>query len=199
MSPLFSLSFPSPVLKLYHGPVRTPHFTWHQGLLTVIQSLSRAPLFATPWTTAHQSSLSFTISQGLSKLDIIESVIPSNHLILCRPHLLLPSIFPSIRIFSMESALRIRWPKHWSFSFSISTCNEYSGLISFRIDRFDLLLSKGLSNTTVPRHQFGAQPSLWSSFLKASSHLQKRFQPSQNEGQGVPDPWGFCSRSPQAE
>ena len=103
--------------------------------------------------------------QSLLKLIFIKSVMPSNHLILCRPLLLLPSIFPSIRVFSIESALHIRWPKDWSFSFSISTSNEYSGLISFRMDWFDLLESKGLSrvfsNTTVQKHQFfGTQLSL---------------------------------------
>ena len=102
----------------------------------VIQSLSHFLLFATPWTAACQASLSFTISQSLLKL---MSMIPSNHLFLHRPLLLLPSIFPSIRVFSNESALRIRWPKYWSFSFSISPSNEYSGLMSFRIDWFDLL------------------------------------------------------------
>ena len=102
-------------------------------LLTfVVQSLSRVWLFATPWTATRQASLSFTISQNLLKLMSIEVVMPSNHLILCRPLLLLPSILPSNRIFSNESALRIRWPKHRSFSFSISPSNEYSGLISFR-------------------------------------------------------------------
>ena len=93
----------------------------------------------TPWTAACQASLSLTISQSLLKLMSIESVMPSNHLILCCPLLLLPSIFPSSRVFSNELALRIRWPKYWGFSFSISPSNEYSGLISFRIDRFDLL------------------------------------------------------------
>ena len=96
-------------------------------------------LFATPWTTACQTSLSITNSQSLPKLMSIELVMPSNHLILCHPLLLLPSIFPSIRVFSKESILRIRWPKYWSFSFSISPSNEYSGLISFRIDSFDPL------------------------------------------------------------
>ena len=94
--------------------------------------------FVTPWTAEHQASLSFTNSQSLFKLTSIESVMPSNHLVLCCPLRLLPSIFPSIRLFSNESALRIRWPKHCSFSMSLS--NEYSGLISFRIDWFDLLL-----------------------------------------------------------
>ena len=96
-------------------------------------------LFVTPWTAAHQASLSFTISQSLLKFMSIESVMLSNHLILCHPLLLLPSVFPIIRVFSNESALRIRWPKYWSFSFSVSLSSEYSGLISFRIDWFDLL------------------------------------------------------------
>ena len=98
-----------------------------------VQLLSHVQLFVTPWTEAHQASLSFTISQSLQKFMPIESVMPSNHLIFCRP-LLLPSIFPSIRVFSNESGLHIRWPKYWSFSFNISPSNEYSGLISFRID-----------------------------------------------------------------
>ena len=103
-------------------------------VVVVVQSLSCIQLFATPWTAAHQASLSFTISLSLLKLMSIESVIPFNHLILCHPLLLLPSIFPSIRVFSNESALCIRWPKYWSFSFSTSPSNEYLGLISFRID-----------------------------------------------------------------
>ena len=96
-----------------------------------------------PWTTAHQASLSFTISQSLLKLMSIESVIQCKHLILCHPRLLLPSVFPSIRVFSYESALRIRWPKYWRFSFSISPSKEYSGLISFKVDWFDLLAFRG--------------------------------------------------------
>ena len=103
-----------------------------------VQLLSRVRLFATPWTAAWQASLSITNFQSLLKLMSIELAMPSNHLILCRP-LLLPSIFPSIRVFSSESVLCIRWSKYWSFSFSISPSNEYSGLISFRLDRFDLL------------------------------------------------------------
>ena len=102
--------------------------------LSSVQSLSCVRLFVTPWTAACQASLTITNSQSLLKLMSIESVIPSNHLILCRPLLLPPSIFPSIRAFSNESVLRIRWPKYWSFSFSISSSSEYSGLISFRID-----------------------------------------------------------------
>ena len=109
------------------------------GCFAVVQSLSGVWLFATPWTAARQASLSFTISWNLLKLMSIELVMPSSHLILCGPLLLLPSISPSIGVFSNESALHIRWPKDWSFSFSISLSNEYSGLISFRIDRFNLL------------------------------------------------------------
>ena len=107
-----------------------------------VQSLSHIRLFVTPWTAACQTSLSITSSQSLLKLMSIESVIPSNHLI-CSPLLLPPSIFPSIRVFSDESVLCIRWPKYWSFSFSISPSNEYSGLISFRIDWLDLLAVQG--------------------------------------------------------
>ena len=107
--------------------------------VVVVQLLSRVQLFATPWAAVCQPSLSFTISQSLLKLMPIESVMPSNHLILCCPFLLLSSVFPSIRVFSNESVLRIRWPKYWSLSFSISPSNEYSGLISFRMDWLDLL------------------------------------------------------------
>ena len=106
-----------------------------------VQSLSRVRLFVTSWTAARQASLSITNSRSLFKLMSIESMMPSNHLILCRPLLLLPSIFPSSRVFANESALRIRWPKYWSFSFSISPSNEYSGLISFRMDWLGLLLA----------------------------------------------------------
>ena len=105
-----------------------------EGNLVVVQSFSCVQLFATPWTEARQASLSFTISCSLLKLMSIELVMPFSHLILCRPLILLPSIFPSIRVFSNELALCIRWPKFWSFSFSISPFNEYSWLISFRID-----------------------------------------------------------------
>ena len=110
---------------------------------STVQLLSCVPLFVTPWTAAHQASLSITNSWRLLKLMSIESVMPSSHLILCRP-LLLSSIFPSIRVFSNESVLLIRWPKYWSLSFSISPSNENSGLISFRIDWFDLLAVQGL-------------------------------------------------------
>ena len=110
-----------------------------------VQLLSCVQLFATPCTTAHQTSLSITNSKSLIKLMSIQSVMPSNHLILCHPLLFLPSIFPIIRVFSNESVLRIRWPKYWSFNYSISPSNEYSGLIYFRIDWFDLLAAKGPS------------------------------------------------------
>ena len=111
--------------------------------VAVVQSLSRVWLFVTSWTTARQASLSFTISQSLLKFISIKLVIPSNHLILCHSLLLLSSVFPSIRVFSNDSALCIRWPKCWSFSFSIHPSNEYSGLISLRTDWFDLLAVQG--------------------------------------------------------
>ena len=112
----------------------------------VVQSLSYVGLFLTPWTAALQASLSFGISLSLLKLRSIESVMPSNYLTLCHPLLLLPSIFPSIRVFSNESILCIRWLKYWSFSFSISPSNEYSGLISFRMDWFDLAVQGTLKS-----------------------------------------------------
>ena len=125
--------------------------TSSKRLFSSVQSLICVWLFVTPWTAACQSSLSITNSLSLLKLMFIESVMPSNHLILCRPLLRLPSIFPSIRIFSSESFLCIRWPKYRSFSFSISPSNEYSGLISFRIDWFDLLAIQGTLKN-LPQH-----------------------------------------------
>ena len=115
-----------------------------------VQSLSHVWLFATQWTAAHQASLSITNPQSFLKFMSMESVMPSNHLILCCPILLLPSIFPSIRAFSNESVLRIRWPKYWSFS--ISPCNEHSGLTSFRIDWFDLLAVQGTLKSLLQHH-----------------------------------------------
>ena len=109
----------------------------------IVQLLSPIQLFTTSWTAAHQSSLSITISKSLLKLTFIEPMMPSNYLILCHPLLLPPSIFPSIRVFSNESVLCIRWPKYWSFSFNFNPSNVYSGLISFRIDWFDLLAVQG--------------------------------------------------------
>ena len=117
-----------------------------------VQSLSRVRLFATPWTAAHQASLSITNSWSLPTLMSIESVMPSNHLILCYPLLLLPSIFPSIRVFSNESVLGIRWPKYWSFSFNISPSNEHLGLISFRVDWLDLLAVQGTLKSLLQHH-----------------------------------------------
>ena len=108
-----------------------------------VQSLSYVRLFVTPWTASRQASLSITNSWSLLKLMPIESVMPSNHLIFCHPLLLPPSFFPSLRVFSNESVLRVRWPKYWSFTFSISPSNEYSGLISFRMDWFDLHAVQG--------------------------------------------------------
>ena len=119
--------------------------------ISSVQSLSHVQLFATPWTTARQASLSITNSQSLLKLMSIKLVMPSNHLILCLPVLLLPSIFPSIRVFSNESVL-IRWPKYWSFSFSISPSNEYPGLISFRMDWLDLLAVQGTLKSLLQHH-----------------------------------------------
>ena len=116
-----------------------------------VQLLSHVWLFATPWTSARQASLSITNPGSLLKLMSIESVVPPNHLILCRLLLLLPSIFPSIRVFSNESVL-IRWLKHWNFSFNISHSNEYSGLISFRIDWFDLLVVHGTLKSLLQQH-----------------------------------------------
>ena len=139
--------------------------------IIIVQLLSHVWLFVTPWTAARQASLSFTISQSLLKLMSIESVIPSNHLILCHPLLLLPSIFLSIRVFSNESALGIRWPKYWRFSFSISPSNDYSGLISFRTDWFDLLAVQGTLKSLLQHHSSKASI-LWHSafFIVQLSH-----------------------------
>ena len=127
------------------------HLSHFIGVLKVPVLLDkRCSVFATPWTAARQASLSFTISQSLLKLMSIELVIPSNHLILCCSLLLLPSIFPSNRVFSSESALHIRWPKYWSFS--ISPSNKYSGLISFRMDWFDLLAVQGTLKSLLQHH-----------------------------------------------
>ena len=124
---------------------------WSSLLCCVVQLLSCVQLFATPWTAGHQASLYFTVSWSLLKLMSIESTMPSNHLVLCHPLLLLPSIFPSIRVFSNESAFCIRWPKYWSFRFSPS--NKYSGLIFFRIDWFDLLaVQRTLKNLLQHHH-----------------------------------------------
>ena len=137
-----------------------------------LQSLSHVRVFETPWTAACQASLSITTSQSLLRLTkSIKSVMPSNHLILCHPLLLLPSIFPSIRVFSNESVLHIRWPKYWSFSFSISPSNEYSGLISFRMDWLDLLAVQGTLKSLLQHHSAKVSV-LWCSafFIVQLSH-----------------------------
>ena len=135
------------------------------SFVIVVQLLRRVQLFATPWTAACQASLSFT-SWGLLKLMSTESVMPSNHHILCRPLLLLPSIFPSIRIFSNVSACPMRWPQHWSFSFSISLSHEYSGLISFRIDWLDLLVVQVTLKSLLQHHNLKASILQRSAFFK---------------------------------
>ena len=136
-----------------------------------VQLLSRVRLFANPWTAACQAPLSITNSWSSPKLMSIATVMPSNHLILCRPLLLLPSIFPSIRVFSNESVLHIWWPKYWSFSFSVSPSNEYSGLISFRIDWLDLLVVQGTLKS-LPQHHSSKASILWHSafFIVQLSH-----------------------------
>ena len=130
-----------------------------------VQSLSRVRLFVTPWTAAHRASLSIINSQSLLKLMFIKSVMPSNHLILCHPLLLPSSIFPSIKGFSNDLAVRIKWPKYWSFSFSISPSNEYSGLISFRIDWLDLLAVQGTLKSLLQHHSSKASILQCSAFL----------------------------------
>ena len=135
---------------------------FYYKILEHFSSLSHVQLFATPWTTALQASLSTTNSRSLLKLMSIKLVMPSNHLILCRPLLFLPSTFPSIRVFSNESALLIRWPKYWSFSFSTSPSNEHSGLISFRMDWLDLLAVQGTLKSLLQHHSLKASI-LWCS------------------------------------
>ena len=150
-----SLPFPTPLHP-------TPCLCFNNWILSYyqfssVQLLSRVWLFVTPWVTAHQASLSITNSQSSPKLMSIESVMTFNHLILCHPFLLLPSIFPSIKVFSNESALCMRWPKYWSFSFNISPSKEHSGVISSRMDWLDFLAVQGtlksLHHTTVKKHQ----------------------------------------------
>ena len=141
-------------------------------LVSSVQSLSRVQLFVTPWTAARQASFSITNSQNLFKLMSIESVMPSNYLILCHPLLLLPSIFPSIKVFSNESVFRIRWPKYWSFSFKISPTNEHPGLVSFRMDWLNLLEVQGTLKSLLQHHSSKASL-LWHSafFMVQFSHL----------------------------
>ena len=133
-----------------------PNWLWHFAFLSIhfssVQLLSRVWLFATPWTAEHQASLSISNSWSLPKPVSIELVMPSNHLILCRPLLFLPSMFPSIRVFSNESALRIRWPKYWSFRFNISPSSEHPGLISFRMDWLHVLVVRGTLKSLIQHH-----------------------------------------------
>ena len=140
-------------------------------IFSSVQLLSLVQLFVTPWAAALQASLSNTNSQNLPKLMSIESVMPSNHLILCRPLLVLPSIFPSIRVFSNESALRIRWPKYWSFSFNIRPSNEHPGKISFSVNWLDLLAVQGTLKSLLQHHSSKASI-LWCSafFVIQLSH-----------------------------
>ena len=171
--PSFSVSFSSTsaVILYFHAGIfpsgyTAPKFTkcettikfcdWTKLPFNQFSSLSCVQLFVTPWTAACQTYLSITNSRSLPKLMSIESVMPSNHLILCHPLLLLPSIFPSIRVFSNESAFHIRWPKYWSFSFNISPSNEHSGLISFRMDWLDLLAVQGTLKSLLQYHSSNA-------------------------------------------
>ena len=145
-----NLQFPHCSLRAFQHPLL--YRTIETLQFTSVQSLSCVQLFATPWTAAHQVSLSITNSWSLLKIMSIESVMPSNHLILCHPLLLLPSVFPSIRVYSNESVLHIRWPKYWSFSFSISPSNKYSGLSSFKMDWFDFLAIQGTLKNLLQYH-----------------------------------------------
>ena len=164
------VSLMSPALA---GGFFTTSTTWEAPFshFSSVQLLNRVRLFVTPWTVARQASLSITNSRSLLKLMSIESVMPSNHLILCCPLLLPPSIFPSIRVFSNESPFHIRWPKYWSFSFSISPSNEYSGLIPFRMDWLDLLAVQGTLKSLLQHHSSKASV-LWHSafFMVQLSH-----------------------------
>ena len=158
LSHIFKITSQVWILEVKHGPSFPDFFREHLHMFSSVQGLSRIWLFVTPWTAACQASLSITNSQSLLKLMSIESAMPTSHLILCHTLLLLPSIFPSIRVFSNESVLPIRWPKYWGFSFSISPSNEYSGLICFRIDWFDFLAVqwtlKSLLQHHSSKHQF---------------------------------------------
>ena len=135
------------------------------NIISSVQSLSRVWLFLAPWTATRQASLSITSSQSLLKLRSIESVMPSSHLILCHPLLLLPPIPPSIRVFSNESALHMRWPKYWSFGFNISPSNEHPGLIAFRIDWLDLFAVQGTLKSLLQHHSSKASILLHSAFF----------------------------------
>ena len=153
LASIFSSNFTLHSYCLFGPPLSLPNVYIYTYTHThSVQSLSHVQLFATPWTAACQASLSITNSQSLCKLMFIKSVMPSNHLILCRPLLLPPLIFPSIRVFSNESVLHIKWPKYWSWSFGISSSNEYSGLISFGMDWIDLLTVQGTLKSLLQHH-----------------------------------------------
>ena len=145
------------------------------GYSVVVEFLSHVRLFVTPWTAAHQTPLSFTISWSLLKLMSIKSVMPSNHLNLCRPLFLLSSVFPSIRVFSNESVLQIRWPKYWSLSFSISPSTEYPGLISFRVDWYDLFAVHGTLKSLLQNHNSKASVLHHSAFFMVQLSHQNRY------------------------
>ena len=154
-----------------------PNEILENSQVSSVQLLSHVRPFVTPWTAAYQASLSITNSRSLLKFVSIESMMPSNHLIFCRPLLCPPSIFPSIRVFSNESVLPIRWQKYWSFNFSISPSNEYSGLISFRMDWLDLLAVQGTRNSPLQHHSSKASVLHWSAFFivqLSHSHLRKQ-------------------------
>ena len=161
MSPNLRSPLDLPVLRTHSA--LTPSLSWSQ--FSSVQLLSCVRLFATPWTTARQASSSITNSRSPPKPMSIESVMPSNHLILCRSLLFLPSIFPSIRVFPNESALCIRWPKYWSFSFNISPWNEHPGLISFRMDWLDLLAVQETLKSLLQHHSSKASILLCSAFF----------------------------------
>ena len=158
------------MLSLWSQPAYNPDLPFTSPISSV-QSLRRVQLFVTPWNAACQASLSITYYQRVLKLMSIKSVMPSNHLILCHPLFLLPSIFPCIRIFSNESVLHIRWPKYWSFIFSIGPSNEYSGLISFRMDWLDLLAVQGTLKSLLQYHSSkGSIPQCSAFFMVQLSH-----------------------------
>ena len=160
---IFSIS---PMLPyFFYEAASESSLSWFRVFLSSVQPLSHVRLFLTPWTTAHQAFLSITNSRSLLKLMSIESVMPSSHLILCCPLLFLPPIPPSIRVFSNESTLHMRWPKCWSFSFSISPSNEYSGLISFRMDWLDLLAVQGTLKSHLQYHSSKASSLRCSAFF----------------------------------
>ena len=150
-------------------------------MFSSVQSLNHVQIFVTPWTAACQPSLSITNSRSLLKLMSTESVMPSNHLILCHSLLLLPSIIPSIRVFSNELVLHIRWPKYWSFSFSISPSNEYSGLISFRMDWLDLLAVQGTLKRLLWHHSSKASILWHSAFLVHEGNTKRERPPLESD------------------